>query len=85
MGAVPIVGVHPRKYSLDADGCDVAPTCLNCPLPRCKYDERPGRVYQMWIAVNVQGQPLAVVARQFGVTKMAVSKASHQPAERFAE
>ena len=23
------------------DGCDVSPSCLNCPLPRCKYDD-PG-------------------------------------------
>ncbi|MBI4305573.1 MAG: hypothetical protein HY678_04565 [Chloroflexi bacterium] len=21
------------------DGCDVSPTCLNCPLPVCKYDD----------------------------------------------
>lgn len=22
-------------------GCDVAPACLRCPLPRCKYDDIP--------------------------------------------
>lgn len=24
------------------DGCDMAPACLTCPLPRCKYDMAPG-------------------------------------------
>lgn len=25
-------------------GCEVAPRCLECPLPRCKYEEPGGRV-----------------------------------------
>lgn len=24
------------------DGCQVSPSCLRCPLPRCKYDGEPG-------------------------------------------
>ena len=31
-----------------ADGCDVSPKCLDCPLPLCKYDD-PGP-YQKWLA-----------------------------------
>ena len=23
------------------DGCDISPTCLRCPLPKCRYDD-PG-------------------------------------------
>ena len=25
--------------SITTDGCDVAPHCLSCPLPQCKYDD----------------------------------------------
>lgn len=24
-------------------GCEVAPWCLECPLPRCKYEDSAGR------------------------------------------
>jgi hypothetical protein len=27
-------------------GCDASPSCLRCPLPRCKFDEPPKRVKQ---------------------------------------
>jgi hypothetical protein len=28
------------------DGCDVAPHCLQCPLPLCRFDDPGG--YQYW-------------------------------------
>lgn len=27
----------PNAHGITADGCDVAPSCLDCPLPECKY------------------------------------------------
>ncbi len=23
------------------EGCDLSPSCLNCPLPRCRHDRQP--------------------------------------------
>lgn len=28
------------------NGCEVAPRCLECPLPRCKYDDPLWRLHQ---------------------------------------
>lgn len=44
--------VHAVKragYSFDyADtGCDLEPSCLNCRLPRCRYDMEPGEVMHL--------------------------------------
>lgn len=45
----------PRKIRIDAlpensdysdTGCDLYPSCLRCPLPRCRYDE-PGGAQNM--------------------------------------
>lgn len=38
-------------------GCDLAPSCLNCHLPRCRYDEPDG------------GQSVALSARQEEVVR----------------
>jgi hypothetical protein len=39
---IPIAVLRFRKYRADdppADtGCDLSPTCLECPLPKCRYD-----------------------------------------------
>ena len=29
----------PENFTYRDDGCDVSPSCLNCPLPVCKYDD----------------------------------------------
>jgi len=37
----PLVDQVPELYPYRDDGCELSPSCLNCPLPRCKYDD-PG-------------------------------------------
>ena len=37
----PLVDQMPELYPYRDDGCELSPSCLNCPLPRCKYDD-PG-------------------------------------------
>ncbi len=37
----PLVDRVPELYPYRDDGCELSPSCLNCPLPRCKYDD-PG-------------------------------------------
>ncbi len=34
-------GVARLSLGTEDTGCEVAPKCLECPLPRCKYDEPP--------------------------------------------
>ena len=29
----------PEEFDYPDVGCDLFPACLNCPLPRCRYDE----------------------------------------------
>ena len=35
---VPTMDMLPEHFPYRDDGCDVSPSCLRCPLPRCKYD-----------------------------------------------
>ena len=37
--ASPQVDAVPEFYHYEDTGCEVSASCLNCPLPRCKYDD----------------------------------------------
>ena len=37
--ASPQVDAVPEFYHYEDTGCEVSESCLNCPLPRCKYDD----------------------------------------------
>lgn len=39
--STPLVDQLPELYPYKDDGCELSPSCLNCPMPRCKYDD-PG-------------------------------------------
>ena len=68
----------PAEYSpLDDDHCDVAPSCLDCPLPLCRYDlpERIGELGKyvrrvVWMREN--GQSYEAAAKEFGVAKRVI-------------
>ena len=36
-----VIDAVPESYPYRDDGCEIAPSCLRCPLPQCKYDD-PG-------------------------------------------
>ena len=63
------------KHFVD-DGCEVAPSCLSCPLSRCKHDApdwygwhlRRARDYQVWEAVCRLGLSTREAADRFGTT-----------------
>ncbi len=40
------VDVLPEESDYPDRGCDLCPVCLNCPLPRCRYDEPPSKRYE---------------------------------------
>ena len=38
---LPSIDLLPEHFPYRDNGCEVSPSCLRCPLPKCKYDE-PG-------------------------------------------
>ena len=69
--------------TLDADrenhqdtGCEESPSCLNCPFPRCKYDDPAWfRRYQLlerdrdvWETMEEEGLPVTEAAERFSVS-----------------
>ena len=52
------------------DGCDVAPHCLECPLPACKYDDL--HYYQQWRADNLRNRIIAMRARGDSIREIAL-------------
>jgi hypothetical protein len=61
------------------DGCDVSASCLDCPLPRCRYEE-PGGLRALLneqrdrqiIQLREKGMPVAELADYFGVSRRTV-------------
>lgn len=81
---------HPngRKVRIDAlpeyleyrdSGCEVAPSCLRCPLVRCRYDE-PGGVRSLLQTTRdeavrrrrAEGVGIDALAREFGISRRSV-------------
>ncbi|MEX2599297.1 MAG: hypothetical protein WD533_06540 [Dehalococcoidia bacterium] len=71
------------------DGCDVAPACLDCPLPVCKHDDKDW--YIRWksnrryrrIVEDVRGLGPHEAARRLGISERTVHRAREW--ERKAE
>ena len=64
-------------------GCDLFPSCLRCPLPRCRYDE-PGGVRAMLNRVRDReirrlrrdhAMPVDEIARRFRISRRTVFRA----------
>lgn len=63
-------------------GCQVHPSCLSCPLPRCRYDE-PGGIRALLgayrdeqiAALRRQGLTIEELARRFRVSRRTVFRA----------
>ena len=64
-------------------GCDLFPSCLSCPLPRCRYDE-PGGVRALLNRVRDReirrmrrddAVPVDEIARRFHVSRRTVFRA----------
>lgn len=64
------------------DGCELFPSCLNCPLPRCIYDEpdgvkgakkrlRDGEIIRLFH----EGQKTTELAKRFGISQRTVQRA----------
>ncbi|MBI4340372.1 MAG: helix-turn-helix domain-containing protein [Chloroflexi bacterium] len=70
------------EYSVYHDeGCDLFSLCLDCPLPRCRYDEKVGRKRidqrlrnARMAAQHKQGVSVAELAERFRVSKRTVQR-----------
>ena len=70
----------PEHADYRDEGCDLSPSCLACPLPRCRYDE-PGGARTMINRVRDEeisrlrfdaGMPVEDISRQFHVSRRTV-------------
>ncbi len=88
----PIEELHPNGRRVRSDalperllyrdtGCELSPTCLRCPLERCRYDE-PGGIRALIQAPRddallrrrAQGTPIRALALEFGVSRRTVCR-----------
>lgn len=70
----------PENTSYADTGCDLYPSCLNCPLPRCRYEEpggvaamlRPGRNANILQLRDQDGMTVDQLAEVFGVSRRTI-------------
>ena len=63
------------------NGCNLAPACLSCPLPLCKYDDRAVRDRQI-VRLRESGWTFARVAAKFGVSERTVNRVLYEHRKR---
>ena len=71
----------PEHTRYKDDGCDMSPSCLECPLPLCKYDD-PGWVQReskrtrddSIYRARLDGDPVSDIAQRFGVSARTVHR-----------
>ena len=64
------------------EGCDLFPSCLGCPLPRCRYDNteggkqpiKEGRNREILRLHNLEGKGVQELAEIFGVSKRTIQR-----------
>ena len=83
--ARPVRDALPEHLEWRDDGCEVAPHCLTCPLPRCRFDE-PGGLRTMLSAARNQevidarrgGMAISAISGQFGISRRSVFRILQQ-------
>jgi hypothetical protein len=76
--ALPEEGPEEDEYR--DQGCDLFPSCLNCPLRRCRYDEKGGRTVtneprdEKLLRLKAEGKNVNQLAGLFGISKRTVHR-----------
>ena len=78
----PLIDRLPEFTAFRDHGCDLHPSCLSCPLPRCRYDdpgwiqreERDQRDAEILRARIAESLPVAHLAARFGVSTRTVHR-----------
>lgn len=85
----PVLDGLPEQMHYADTGCEVAMTCLACPLPQCKFDDpawyqayrRHGRDIAVLDAHRTEGLSVFEVAKRFNVSPRTV----HRSLRRLAQ
>ena len=72
----PVLDDMPEFYHYEDTGCEVSDACLDCPLPKCKYDDpawfqrnkRLARDFKIWSAMQQDGLTVEEASERFSVT-----------------
>ncbi len=76
----------PESTQYRDEGCDISPSCLRCPLPRCRYDDpgwlrREAKARRDQEVLRMQGAeglgPMELAAR-FGVSRRTIHRILHE-------
>ncbi len=86
------VDALPEHTAYADSGCELAPSCLRCPLVRCKYDEPGGarvikagaRAREVARTHRSDGASITQLAEQFGISRRQVFRALRAAREREA-
>tara|TARA_B100000949_G_C14072277_1_gene362295 strand:- start:103 stop:432 length:330 start_codon:yes stop_codon:yes gene_type:complete len=76
ISAKSLLDAVPEFYPYEDTGCEVSRSCLNCPLPQCKYDDpswfqrhrRMASDLNVWSTMQSEGLTVEDAARRFSVT-----------------
>ena len=69
------------------EGCAASPTCLNCPLPQCKYDDplwyrqqiRNKRDQEVRKVQNSEGLTVPQIASRFALSRRTIFRILSRP------
>ncbi|MFH1382610.1 MAG: hypothetical protein ABIH70_06915 [Chloroflexota bacterium] len=78
-----VISDLPENCHYRDEGCELARSCLNCPFPRCVYDEAGGkrrwlkrlRAREMSRLFNIEKKGIKELALMFGVSERTVQRA----------
>ena len=79
---VPSVDLPPEYFPYRDEGCEVSPSCLRCPLPKCKYDDpgwltrerRSNRDHQVLEVRHKEGVTVVELAHRFQISQRTVHR-----------
>ena len=84
---------EPTFYYYEDNGCEVASTCLECPLPRCKFDDmewfakyrRLAKDLKVAAIIRAEGMSIAEAAERFSITPRTVFRVLSRSREALKE
>ncbi len=84
--SVDIVDPTQEFFHYEDTGCEVSPSCLNCPLPQCKYDDliwyqrnrRLAKDFQVVTTMQREKLSVEAAAERFSVTVRTIFRIMHR-------
>lgn len=91
--ARPQVDEVPEFYPYEDTGCEVSSSCLNCPLPQCKYDDpiwyqknrRLAKDLKVYTTMQIEQLTVEEAAERFSVTVRTIFRIMRRCREASAD